>query len=739
MNTIISHIYQDPISNLWVIQSNEEHSEGVAKLASRFAAGFGMGLWGEVLGRLHDKGKESNAFQQHIMKNSGYAPDTKVVGDYHHAYVGAVMARNIYCKSSDDPNFFFFVNQILSHHTGLHDSDEIGKELNKTIPDEIDTNITKAKLNSPLFGNIAKNDFHHLSRMLYSCLVDADYLDTEAFMDKASAALRGSKATLPMLLPRLENHLENLKAKSCESDVNTVRNQVQQQCQKMADTEVGFYSLTVPTGGGKTLSSLLWAMKHAIRNGQKRIIIAIPYTSIIVQTAHILREIFGKENVLEHHSNVDIESDENQELEEEIYDETREKLKLATENWDYPIIVTTNVQLFESMFSNKPSVCRKLHNIVNSVIILDEVQTLPTDYLQPIVDSLKTYNKLFGVSVLFTTASQPVLSGKIEGCNPKASFAGIDEVTEIIPADFRLHDRLRRVRLEIDDEGRTYDEVAAMLCRHKRVLCIVNTRNDAKELYQRLPQEGTTLHLSRMMCPKHVGDTVKQIKEALKDDRNEIIRVVSTQLVEAGVDIDFPVVYRQEAGLDSVLQAAGRCNREGKQDICTTYVFSLSKEHCLPKGYIQAANDARKNLTDINDWFAPETMAEYFKQLYSRTDGFDKKDMKYWLYEPKEMRFASANKNFQLIEDAGRIVYVCWEGSMGLVQRYLQDGPSYGLMKNLAKFGVNVNKNDFETLREMGVVREKKEGFWVVGYAQQYDEHIGLRTDNNWANKELII
>lgn len=727
MSTIISHIYKDTTDGRWVIQSNEEHSEGVAKLASRFAASFGMGLWGEVLGRLHDKGKESNAFQQHIMKNSGYAPDTKVVGDYHHAYVGAVLARNTYGKSSDN----FFVNQILSHHTGLHDSDEIGKELNKTIPDEIDTNITKAKLNSPPFGNIAKNDFHHLSRMLYSCLVDADYLDTEAFMDKASAALRGCKATLPMLLPRLENHLENLKAESRESDVNTVRNQVQQQCLKMADTEVGFYSLTVPTGGGKTLSSLLWAMKHAIRNGQKRIIIAIPYTSIIVQTAAILRDIFGDENVLEHHSSVDADA---------INDETlREKLKLATENWNYPIIVTTNVQLFESMFSNKPSVCRKLHNIVNSVIILDEVQTLPTDYLQPIVDSLKTYNKLFGVSVLFTTASQPVLSGKIEGCNPKASFAGIDEVTEIIPAYFRLHDRLRRVRLEIDDEGRTYDEVAAMLCRHKRVLCIVNTRKDAKELYQRLPQEGTTLHLSRMMCPKHVGDTIKQIKEALKDDRNEIIRVVSTQLVEAGVDIDFPVVYRQEAGLDSVLQAAGRCNREGKQDVCTTYVFSLTKEHGLPKGFIQAANDARKNMTGVHDWFAPEAMTEYFKQLYSRTDGFDKKDMKYWLYEPKEMRFVSANKKFQLIEDAGRIVYVCWQDSMDLVQRYLQDGPSYGLMKKLAKFGVNVNKNDFETLLEMGVVSEKKEGFWVVDYAQQYDRHLGLRTDNNWANKELII
>lgn len=736
MSTIISHIYQDTTDNHWVIQSNKEHSEGVAKLASRFADSFGMAQWGEVLGLLHDKGKESNAFQQHIMKNSGYASDTKVVGDYHHAYVGAVMARNTYGKNSDN----LFVNQILSHHTGLHDSDEIEKDMNKAIPNEVDTNFIKVNLNKPPFKNLAGNDFHHLSRMLYSCLVDADYLDTEAFMDRESAKLRGSQNTLKDLLPRLEEHLTSLKNNADKSEVNVVRNQVQQQCLKMSDSPIGFYSLTVPTGGGKTLSSLLWAMCHAIKNGQKRIIIAIPYTSIIMQTAHILRDIFGKENVLEHHSNVDIESDKNKGSKEEIYDETREKQKLATENWDYPIIVTTNVQLFESMFNNKPSVCRKLHNIVNSVIILDEVQTLPTDYLQPIVDSLKTYNKLFGVSVLFTTASQPILSGMIEGCNPKASFAGIEKVTEIIPADFRLHDRLRRVRLEIDNEGRTYDEVVAMLRRHKRVLCIVNTRNDAKELYQRLPQEGITLHLSRMMCPDHVSSTIKQIKKALEDDRNEIIRVVSTQLVEAGVDIDFPVVYRQETGLDSVLQAAGRCNREGKQDICTTYVFSLSKEHGLPKGFIQAANDARKNMIGVHDWFAPKTMTEYFKQLYHNPiiskNKFNRNDI---VSKLKELRFATVAKDFQLIEDARRTVYVCWKDSMELVQRFLQDGPSYRLMKDLAKYSVCINKTDFKILQEMGIVSEKKEGFWVVDYAQQYDEHIGLRTDNNWANKELIV
>ena len=726
MAEIISHIYQDKTGH-WVIQSNENHSAGVAKLASQFAGEFGMSEWGKVLGLLHDKGKETDTFQQYIKKESGYDPDIKICGKHHHAYVGGILAQKYYGKSSCN----FFVNQIVSHHTGLHDSDEIKGIIDQEIPSEVNIYHIKEKLNRPEL-NVQANDFHHLARMLFSCLVDADFLDTEAFMDKESSALRQNKDTLNDLLPLLENKLKDLKAKADCSEVNIIRNQIQQQCIEMADTRTGFYSLTVPTGGGKTLSSLVWAIKHAIKNGQKRVIIAIPYTSIIVQTASVLRSIFGEENVLEHHSCVDPEQIKDEKL--------KEKMKLATENWGYPIIVTTNVQLFESMFSNKPSACRKLHNIVNSVIILDEVQTLPMDYLQPIVDSLKTYNKLFNVSFLFTTASQPVLSGLIEGCNPKAAFNGIDHITEIIPDDFKLHEKLRRVKLSINDEGKNYDEVAEMLSQHKRVLCIVNTRRDAKEIYERLPQEGITLHLSKMMCPDHISETIERVKTTLKDNKNEIIRVVSTQLIEAGVDIDFPVVFRQEAGLDSILQAAGRCNREGKNSLSTTYVFSLSKEHNLPKGDIQAANSARLNLGNGHDWFAPETMISYFKQFYCRKESFDKKDIRHYLNHPtNNLSFQTAAKEFQLIEDDGVNVVVCWKNSMELVQQSLANGPSYMLMKKLSKYMVDINKTDFKILMDMGVVNEKKEGLFVVDYKQQYDEHIGLRIDNNWANENIII
>ena len=729
---IISHIYKDD-KDCWQIQSNEQHLEGVARLSEGFANEFGMGSWGRVLGLLHDKGKERKAFQDYIRQNSGLQPELHITGEHNHAFVGGLLAKQLYGKGCES----LLCNQIMSHHSGLHDYCSIEKELSDEIPSEINKNVDKVALNRPPFSFTPiggckgmTSDANHLSRMLFSCLVDADYLDTELFMDEQSARKRINAISLPSLLPLLETYIDNLQKKGNESDVNAIRKKVQERCVSMSNVEKGFYSLTVPTGGGKTLSSLVWALRHAVHNGMKRIIIAIPYTSIIVQTASILKQIFGEEAVLEHHSNFDPQSIKGKEM--------QHKAMLATENWDYPIVVTTNVQLFESMFSNKPSDCRKLHNIVNSVIILDEVQTLPTDYLQPIVDALKSYQRMFGISVLFTTASQPVLSGVIEGCNPKAAFQGIDNITEIIPKEYALHDKLRRVYLEIDNTGSTYDEIANRLSRHDKVLCILNTRNDAREIFERLPKEGMTIHLSRMMCPRHVSKTIQEIKQALSDNTETVIRVVATQLIEAGVDIDFPVVFRQEAGLDSILQAAGRCNREGKQDKSTSYVFSLSKEHNL-HGSIKDANDARLSMTNVDDWFAPETMTGYFRQLYCRKETFDKKDIKTLLYKPKEMCFAEAAKEFRLIEETGTTVYVNMDNCLELVERLKNDGITYSLMKQLSQYSVNIHKRDFLKLWSYGAIEEVIEGIYVVNDRAQYDENVGLRLDNHWMNEILTI
>ena len=729
----ISHVKKSDTGEGYVFQSNEDHLNGVAKLAESFASEFSMGSWGRVLGLLHDKGKEQKTFQEYIMKNSGFRPELTVSGEHNHAFVGGLLAKSIYGNGSES----LLCNQIMSHHSGLHDYCHIQETLKKDIPLDVNRCVEKIQLNRPPFTlspikgcKGMTPDANHLSRMLFSCLVDADYLDTELFMDVESARKRINDIKLESLLPLLEVYIDNLQKCSAISEVNTIRRQVQERCVSMSDVEKGFYSLTVPTGGGKTLSSLVWALRHAVRNGMKRIIIAIPYTSIIVQTASILKQIFGEEAVLEHHSNFDPQSLKSKDM--------RHKAKLATENWDYPIVVTTNVQLFESMFSNKPSDCRKLHNIANSVIILDEVQTLPTDFLQPIVDAFKSYQRMFGISVLFTTASQPVLSGLIEGCHPKAAFQGIDHITEIIPKEYALHDKLRRVCIEIDDTGSTYDEIAERLSRHDRVLCIVNTRNDAREIYERLPKEGLTIHLSRMMCPRHVAKAIQQIKQALSENSETVIRVVATQLIEAGVDIDFPVVYRQEAGLDSILQAAGRCNREGKLDMATTYVFSIAKEHIL-HGSIKDANNARLNMTNVDDWFAPEAMTEYFRQLYCRKETFDQKDIKTLLYKPAEMCFEEASKVFRLIEEVGKTVVVNMGDSMDLIERIKSDGISYSLMRQLSQYCVNIHDRDFQKLKSYGAVEEVIEGIHVVNDRAQYDENIGLRLDNHWMNEILTI
>jgi len=724
---IISHI-----NNHNELQSNEAHQQGVAKLASRFASEFCMGDIALIMGLLHDKGKEQKKWQEYIQGITGY--DEKyahVKKGPHHAYVGAHIAQKLYPEIAP-----FIAQPIAGHHRGLYDYNVYIEETKTEIPDDItiDDKVSYVFPNSFKIGNY---DYHHLVRMLFSCLTDADSLDTESFMMPEQANLRGSHTSMKELLEKLEKHLQNLRSSAHESDVNRIRNYVQNQCIKQSQDKKGFYSLTVPTGGGKTLASVLWALHHAVKNGQQRIIIAIPYTSIIVQTASTLKKIFGEENVLEHHSNINPEEIKNKEL--------KERLQLATENWDYPIVVTTNVQLFESLFSNKRSDCRKLHNIADSVIILDEVQNLPLGFYKPIVHTLDTLQRIFGVSVLFTTASQPVLSGRIEGLDDLASFDALTYVHEIIPTEAQLHDKLRRVKLEFMEGCKTYDEIAAELARHKRVLCIVNTRRDAKELFDRLPKDGICLHLSRMMCPAHVAATIQQIKDVLQKESDQPIRVIATQLIEAGVDIDFPIVYRQETGLDSILQAAGRCNREGKQTMATTYVFSLGKEHPLPPGFMSQTNNARLNMGVDHDWFAPETMKKYFQQLYCRQSSFDEvvvKGVKYsmeGLLYKLEAEFEKAAAAFHMINDNTISVIVNWGKGINLYQQLLSQGLSYMLMKKLAQYSVNIRKWDFDKLRSIGAIEEPLENIYAITNPDFYKADTGLTFDNNWLEETYII
>ena len=731
MTELYAHISQAKSGNVEPrTQTLEAHSRNVGELASQFAAEFGCGDIARVMGLLHDKGKEQVEWQKYLQGITGYNKEyANVKQGPNHAYVGALLARNQYPTLAS-----LLAYPIMGHHAGLYDYSDYDEVMDgKSIPSDVDTTKLNIPLSTKNLKSLKSFECNHIIRMLFSCLVDADRLDTEAFINPEQASLRGGKKTLQELAPFLEMHIADKKREIKEkhkdkTTINIVRNLVQEECRKKSKCEPGFYSLTVPTGGGKTLSSLVWAMNHAIHHNKKRIVIAIPYTSIIVQTAQTLRGIFGVENVLEHHSNVSYESLCDKEDKDE--DKLAQQMKLATENWDYPIIVTTNVQLFESMYSNRPTPCRKLHNLCNSVLILDEVQALPTQYLQPIVNALKTYQRQFGMSVLFTTASQPVLEGRHQGTTPRITLDGIDKITEIIPNDFELHNKLRRVNLHFDERQSSYDEIAERMKQYDRVLCVVNSRRAAKEIFDRLPDDDK-YHLSRLMCPIHVRETIDDIIDKLRNSKKKI-RVISTQLIEAGVDIDFPFVLRQEIGLDSVLQAAGRCNREGSDSRGEVYVFSLNEEKEYPNSFMEKSNNARKRLSKNLDWFSPDAMAAYFLKLYKGyTETFDKVDIKKKLESPSYYLFKTVGEKFKLIDDNTRSVIVNYGDAEVLVNQVKQEGVTYELMNALGQYTVNVSKSNFELLKDAFDKGERiPEGLFFLMNKGQYDNRTGVILKN---------
>lgn len=719
MMQYISHVKKDKESN-FEIQTNEAHSLNVALFAKQFADKFNFGDWAYLMGILHDKGKEQADFQIHIKRSSGMEEGKDIRVE--HAYVGALIAKEYFQNT-----FPFLSLAILCHHSGLYDYTYFEMKMNEMkLPEEISTEIhlpNKINLDYPdLVRSLAKEGnrsfycWNHIQRVLFSCLVDADDLDTEKFMNPGIARLRKTrKKTLKELLPLLEKKLNSFKA---DTDVNKIRKEILDNCSDKSDAPTGFYSMTVPTGGGKTLTSLLWAMKHAIYNNQDRIIIAIPYTSIITQTSEIFRSIFGSENVLEHHSNVNMDSMSSTET---------LQARLAAENWDYPIIVTTNVQFFESIYSNRTSRCRKLHNICNSVVILDEVQTLPTDFLQPIINAMKAYNKCFNTSFLFTTASMPILSKeaiRIEG------LQGIESIHELIPKKMDLQNRLKRVDIEFDKEESSYDDIAARLRRENKVLCIVNTRKNAYEIFRRisdkqeLPDE-INIHLSKNMCPKHIAEKLQQIKIALDGNKYKIIRVISTQLIEAGVDIDFPVVYRQKAGLDSIIQASGRCNREGKINRGLTHIFKIQSEKDF--GMIWQARQATENVQN-KDIQSTEAMSEYFNQFYYNISRFDSKGICDMLNNPRKMMFQTAADNFHLIDNEGYNVIVNFENCEKYINKLKKEDISYDLSKNISKFAVNISKRNFDAFVKDGILEEIN-GYYYLKDKERYNSKIGLITD----------
>jgi len=736
---MIEKIYAAHIEEDKNIHLLEEHLCKVGSRAESYASPFASGGWAKLAGRWHDLGKYSAAFQKMIYEANGMEAHVEhegAAGKVNHSTAGALHA-----VAQFGVHGRILAYLIAGHHAGLpdwHKVDAPGASLKERLA-ESDLLVDALKADVPadiLAGDIpnqsplgGRDGFALWVRMLFSALVDADFLDTESFYDREQSESRGDYQPLAELKFMFDAHMHVLAAKAVDSTVNRLRAEVLADCRLAGLQDAGIFSLTVPTGGGKTLSSMAFALEHAAKHGKKRIIYAIPYTSIIEQTANIFRDIFG-DNVIEHHSSLDPDKEDH-------------KSRLASENWDAPIVVTTNVQFFESLFAARTSRCRKLHNIANSIVILDETQLLPPEFLQPILKVMNLLVEYYGVTFVLATATQPALK-TMKDTFGNVLLHGLEDVHEIISDPDELYRKLERVHVELPPDfhqPRSWNDLADELNGYESVLVIVNSRKDARELFKLLPKGG--IHLSALMCGEHRSIVIAEIKQRLKDGIPT--RVVSTQLVEAGVDLDFPVVYRALAGLDSIAQAAGRCNREGKLDQGKVVVFVPPKEpHAGP--LLRAKNKTVSLLAGgMSDPLARNNFTRFFELFYSDTD-LDKYAIeKLLLPDDRDnlygVQFRTAAMKMKLIQDSGVSVLVPADSQSEIwIEMLKYRGLERWLMRKLQRYTVNVSKFWFDKMNSHGDVLEPHPGIYVLASSALYHNELGLLLEGeSMAAQDLII
>ena len=694
-------------------QSIEAHLKGTGELAETFAAEFGAAANGKLCGLAHDIGKYSDEFQLRL--RGGKKVD--------HATAGAIECFKI--KAA------FEAVCVIGHHSGLpnvghKDADTtesqtfFGRKLRAEqggIPDYRKNWNGHIALPQDYFrpsGRGFATAFY--IRMLYSCLVDADYIDTETFMN--GDAGRGNYEPLSALCDKLTAYISKWNNPTREIDI--LRQKILNSCIEKASAPRGIFSLTVPTGGGKTVASMAFALNHAAANSMKRIIYAIPYTSIIEQNAKVFRDILGQENVVEHHSQVSYELSENA-------DELEYRSALATENWDAPVIVTTAVQFFESLYANRSSKCRKLHNIANSVIIFDEAQMIPSNNLRPCVAAIAELVRAYNATAVLCTATRPAIDEMLLEYSKKES------VVELCPDVDGMFEKFRRTSFE--KEGRlTTDELVSRLESQQQVLCIVNTRKFAQEVYEALPSEGR-FHLSTLMCPVHRKQKLDEIRERLKSGKT--CRVVSTSLIEAGVDVDFPRVFREMAGLDSILQAAGRCNREGKRSAESSIVTVFESENKVNK-LIAVNRDAAEET--VRDWTQPNTTSTIERYFKAYRD-FLRNDDKSGVITASEkgisgcgLPFEWIAKEFKLIDQNTFAVYIPIGEGKELVSRLREGERSRGLYRRAGMYSVSVYQNQFDSLINAGAAEPFGEDAAFLTDCSLYSDEKGLSTDVDGGN-----
>lgn len=709
-----------------------DHLHAVALLAGQFAAHFSSADWAELAGLWHDLGKYQPDFQRKL-RGEKFSVE--------HSGAGAAYAMSL------NPSMAYPLAFVIAgHHAGLanwkRSEADAPKPLdtrlgeNRALLKEVVRGIPPEILNRdiPPFPAFLQNGSQSVedkcrriefwTRFLFSALTDADYLDTEAALDPERSALRPAPQPLKEFTGLIEAEIHRRTAGASPGPVNEARRLVAEACRNAAQRAPGFFSLTAPTGAGKTLAAMRFALHHAQAHGMRRVIVVLPYTSIIEQNAAVYREVFGDAAVLEHHSNLDPET-ERQRSGEELTEQHR----LASENWEAPLVVTTSVQFLESLFANRSTRCRKLHNIARSVVIFDEVQSLPPGLLIPILDALKTLVSGYGCTILLSTATPPALVART------GAEWGLPAVTEIIPDTTSLFRALRRVRFEwpANDAATTWEELAGRLRAHRQALAVVHLRDDARRLAGMLAagDDATRVfHLSAAMCPAHRSQVLGEVRAALA--AGESCHLVSTQLIEAGVDIDFPVVYRAMAGLDSIVQAAGRCNREGRLPEGAVHVFHAPTQP--PPGVLRQGIQVMQVLCrgkgaalDASD---PETCIAYFRLFYSATAG----DVHGIQAERAGLNFATVAAKFRLIEDqaTAAIIVPYQDKPARHVEAIRRGGPTRDHFRALQPYTVRIYPQALRTLQNQGAVEELAPGMFVLlpHYGTLYHPQFGLMTND---------
>lgn len=685
---LYAHSKRDPVTKKLLPKEEWHplpvHLEKTAEKAAENAGYFNCAQLGRILGYAHDYGKADPVFLKRL-EGSPQPVDHKTAGTlmvaqhYPHLY-GIMLAYAVYGHHGGLPNHISKdsstgLNEILKNRKF-----SIINNFPPTYPSLTIEDILKcAKSSNPGIS------FSLLIRMLYSSLVDADYLDTEKYFNPKKAELRGKFPTIEEMSDAFSTKLNELLTKPQNNKLAKARNHVLKCCLKAAQLPSGIFTLTVPTGGGKTYSSLAFALAHAQKNSMRRIIYGLPFVSIIEQNTEVFRSALGKAAVLEHHSNFAFSKDDESDIN-----------RLASENWEANLVVTTNVELFESLFAAKPSRARKLHNLAGSIIILDEAQMIPTEFLRPCLAALKCLSVDYGVTVVLCTATQPAIQpGWLDGIAP----------VEIMDDPVKLYSDLKRVSVKFI--GLKSDaELSKMLSLQHQVLCIVNTRRHAQALYKSLGHQKGCYHLSALMCPEHRTEIIREIKLRLQNKQKCI--VISTSLLEAGVDIDFPQVYREIAGIHNIAQAAGRCNREGLAEEGQVFIFE-SADFVLPRGWFtRMAAFTRRVLSRYPDPLMPDAVSYFFELCFGLDTNLDEYNILGNLNagaNQLSFQFREVAANFKFINsDTVSIIIPYNEDCRRLLIEAKDSDYPGSYSRKLQRYSVSITPSELEQIRTLGTL-----------------------------------